>query len=40
MTPAETDRIRSSFAAQSMMETFGADVIEIEKGLVLSLIHI
>ena len=28
------DRIRRSFAAQSMMETLGAEIIEIEQGLV------
>lgn len=34
MNPATTDRIRQSFAAQSMMATLGAELCEIEPGLV------
>lgn len=34
MDPAVTNRIHSSFAAQSMMATLGAEVIEIAPGLV------
>ncbi len=34
MTPAEKTRIQTSFAAQSMMKTLGAELIEIEAGLV------
>ncbi|KIN63809.1 putative Phenylacetic acid degradation protein PAAI [Sulfitobacter noctilucicola] len=34
MNAAETDRIHDSFARQSMMETFGATLIDVSAGLV------
>ncbi|MGB5863508.1 MAG: PaaI family thioesterase [Sulfitobacter sp.] len=34
MTPAEIARIYDSFAAQSMMTTLGAEIIEMDPGLV------
>lgn len=34
MDPTTTDRIRKSFAAQSMMATLGAELSEIDSGLV------
>ncbi len=34
MTPSEKNRIQTSFAAQTMMKTLGAELIEIRKGLV------
>lgn len=34
MDTAATDRIRRSFAAQSMMKTLGAEIVEIGEGLV------
>ncbi|MGC1496779.1 MAG: PaaI family thioesterase [Sulfitobacter sp.] len=35
MKPIEIQRIRKSFAAQSMMTTFGAEITEINKGSVV-----
>ena len=34
MDDTARDRIRRSFAAQSMMKTLGAEIIEVEEGLV------
>lgn len=34
MTPAEIARIYDSFAAQSMMTTLGAEIVEVDAGLV------
>jgi uncharacterized protein (TIGR00369 family) len=34
MDPAATDRIKNSFAAQSMMATLGAELSEVTSGLV------
>lgn len=34
MTPQEIARIRDSFAAQSMMQTLGAELSDVSKGLV------
>ncbi|BDY14934.1 thioesterase superfamily protein [Sulfitobacter pontiacus] len=34
MTPQEIARIRDSFAAQSMMQTLGAELCDVSKGLI------
>ncbi len=34
MTPQEIARIRDSFAAQSMMQTLGAELSDVSKGLI------